>query len=100
VREAHRTSGSLGKAWAAIHDQEAIPAARRLYLTATPRIWEVREPLEVREGARPALREEMAASMDEVSRGRVAPRWGEAVHGVGRSWGGFPLEGPGMGRLA
>lgn len=39
VDEAHRTSGSLGKAWAVVHDQEQLPAMRRLYLTATPRIW-------------------------------------------------------------
>jgi superfamily II DNA or RNA helicase len=65
VDEAHRTSGSLGKAWARIHDQEVIPAHRRLYLTATPRIWEVRPPREVREGVREALPEEMAASMDD-----------------------------------
>lgn len=65
VDEAHRTSGSLGKAWARIHDQEVIPAHRRLYLTATPRIWEIRPPREVREGIREALPEEMAASMDD-----------------------------------
>ncbi|MGI5048289.1 Helicase associated domain protein [Streptomyces sp. JAC25] len=40
VDEAHRTSGDLGKAWAAVHDQERVPAARRLYMTATPRLWE------------------------------------------------------------
>ncbi|GAA2448312.1 DEAD/DEAH box helicase [Streptomyces glaucus] len=40
VDEAHRTSGDRAKPWAAIHDQTRIPAARRLYLTATPRIWE------------------------------------------------------------
>ncbi|MER7990354.1 Helicase associated domain protein [Streptomyces noursei] len=39
VDEAHRSSGSIGKAWAAVHDQERIPAARRLYMTATPRLW-------------------------------------------------------------
>ncbi|MCJ0875273.1 DEAD/DEAH box helicase [Streptomyces sp. AP-93] len=39
VDEAHRTSGSAGKAWAEIHRQEVIPAQRRLYMTATPRIW-------------------------------------------------------------
>ncbi|MGW0664619.1 Helicase associated domain protein [Streptodolium elevatio] len=65
VDEAHRTSGSLGKAWAAVHDQAAIPAVRRLYMTATPRIWEERPLREVREGLRAALREEMAASMDD-----------------------------------
>ncbi|MFD5620534.1 Helicase associated domain protein [Streptomyces yangpuensis] len=40
VDEAHRTAGHLGKAWAAIHHDDQIPAARRLYLTATPRVWD------------------------------------------------------------
>ncbi|MER7794694.1 Helicase associated domain protein [Streptomyces sp. NPDC097640] len=40
VDEAHRSSGDLGKAWAAVHDQGRIPAVRRLYMTATPRLWE------------------------------------------------------------
>ncbi|WP_101255823.1 DEAD/DEAH box helicase [Streptomyces barkulensis] len=44
VDEAHRTSGALAKPWAAIHDNRRIPAARRLYLTATPRIWEPATP--------------------------------------------------------
>ncbi|MEV7238722.1 Helicase associated domain protein [Streptomyces sp. NPDC051020] len=44
IDEAHRTSGSAGKAWAAIHDQDVIPAMRRLYMTATPRIWKERPP--------------------------------------------------------
>ncbi|MEU1792141.1 Helicase associated domain protein [Streptomyces sparsogenes] len=66
VDEAHRTSGSMGKAWADIHDQTIIPAARRLYLTATPRIWQERPPhWEVAEGVRDALPREMAASMDD-----------------------------------
>ncbi|MEU2396362.1 DEAD/DEAH box helicase family protein, partial [Streptomyces sp. NPDC007369] len=66
VDEAHRTSGSLGKAWAAIHRQSAIPAARRLYFTATPRIWRERPPSwEVREGARDPLPAELACSMDD-----------------------------------
>ncbi|MFF8235054.1 DEAD/DEAH box helicase [Streptomyces caelestis] len=65
VDEAHRTSGSMGKAWADIHDQSVIPAHRRLYLTATPRIWEERPNREVAEGVRDALPEEMAASMDD-----------------------------------
>ncbi|GAA2358831.1 DEAD/DEAH box helicase [Streptomyces cuspidosporus] len=66
VDEAHRTSGSTGKAWADIHDQSIIPAARRLYLTATPRIWQERPPhWEVAEGVRDALPREMAASMDD-----------------------------------
>lgn len=66
VDEAHRTSGSLGKAWADIHEQATVPAARRLYLTATPRIWQERPPSwEVAERVREALPQEMAASMDD-----------------------------------
>ncbi len=42
VDEAHRTSGDLGKAWASVLDNERIPAVRRLFMTATPRLWEVR----------------------------------------------------------
>ncbi|MFE2140510.1 Helicase associated domain protein [Streptomyces sp. NPDC059456] len=44
VDEAHRTSGSAGKAWADVHRQDVIPAHRRLYMTATPRIWAERPP--------------------------------------------------------
>jgi superfamily II DNA or RNA helicase len=65
VDEAHRTSGSMGKAWADIHDQTVIPAYRRLYLTATPRIWEERLNRKVAEGVRDPLPREMAASMDD-----------------------------------
>ncbi|MFF0674206.1 Helicase associated domain protein [Streptomyces tendae] len=36
--EAHGTAGDLGRPWAAIHDNQRIPASFRLYLTATPRI--------------------------------------------------------------
>lgn len=63
--EAHRTSGSMGKAWADVHDQSIIPSHRRLYLTATPRIWEERLNREVAEGVRDPLPREMAASMDD-----------------------------------
>ncbi|MFE1927125.1 Helicase associated domain protein [Streptomyces asoensis] len=65
VDEAHRTSGSMGKAWADIHDQSVIPAWRRLYMTATPRIWEEQLSREVAEGVRDRLPREMAASMDD-----------------------------------
>ncbi|MEU5119151.1 DEAD/DEAH box helicase [Streptomyces asoensis] len=65
VDEAHRTSGSMGKAWADVHDQSVIPSRRRLYLTATPRIWEERLGREVAEGVRDPLPREMAASMDD-----------------------------------
>ncbi|AXK36103.1 helicase [Streptomyces armeniacus] len=40
VDEAHRTSGDLGKAWAVALDQARVPAARRLFMTATARLWE------------------------------------------------------------
>ena len=40
VDEAHRTAGLVSKPWAVIHDNARIPADRRLYMTATPRIWE------------------------------------------------------------
>jgi superfamily II DNA or RNA helicase len=43
VDEAHRTSGRGSKPWAAIHDNIKIPADRRLYMTATPRVWEAPE---------------------------------------------------------
>lgn len=38
--EAHRVSGRADKTWAIIHDAKRIRADRRLYLTATPRIWD------------------------------------------------------------
>ncbi|MFF7159631.1 Helicase associated domain protein [Streptomyces sp. NPDC008139] len=37
--EAHRTSGNWDKRWGLIHDDRAVPAAHRLYTTATPRNW-------------------------------------------------------------
>ncbi|MYS84959.1 DEAD/DEAH box helicase [Embleya scabrispora] len=40
IDEGHRTSGWLGKRWAAVHDDRRLPAQARLYLTATPRVWE------------------------------------------------------------
>ncbi|MEV8543677.1 Helicase associated domain protein [Streptomyces sp. NPDC051572] len=38
IDEAHRTAGAAGKAWGLVHDDVALPAERRLYLTATPLI--------------------------------------------------------------
>ncbi|MEU9077023.1 Helicase associated domain protein [Kitasatospora sp. NPDC048538] len=38
IDEAHRTAGAEGKAWAAVHNDAQVPAKRRLYFTATPRI--------------------------------------------------------------
>ncbi|MFE6814554.1 Helicase associated domain protein [Streptomyces sp. NPDC057677] len=45
VDEAHGTAGDLGRPWAAIHDNQRIPADFRLYLTATPRILASPRPL-------------------------------------------------------
>ncbi|KNE81426.1 DEAD/DEAH box helicase family protein [Streptomyces xinghaiensis] len=59
--EAHRTSGSMGKAWAAVHHDDKIPAARRLYMTATPRIWTTDPAYAETMAGRPQL----AASMSD-----------------------------------
>ncbi|MFB6582756.1 Helicase associated domain protein [Streptomyces sp. NPDC056402] len=81
VDEAHRTSGSAGKAWADVHRQDAIPAMRRLYMTATPRIWMERPP---RTRAQEKEQEEARRRAEEKEReeaeaeGRVyvsRPRW-------------------------
>ncbi|MFE0880169.1 Helicase associated domain protein [Streptomyces smyrnaeus] len=40
VDEAHRTAGLTTKPWAIVHDNTRIPAHRRLYMTATPRVYD------------------------------------------------------------
>ncbi|MFJ5105343.1 Helicase associated domain protein [Streptomyces sp. NPDC088554] len=40
--EAHRTCAAFGEGWGTVHDDTLIPAATRLYMTATPRIWAAR----------------------------------------------------------
>ncbi|MEU0619191.1 DEAD/DEAH box helicase [Streptomyces albogriseolus] len=50
VDEAHGTAGDLGRPWAAIHDNQRIPADFRLYLTATPRILAAPRPQKGAEG--------------------------------------------------
>ncbi|WP_406345840.1 Helicase associated domain protein [Streptomyces sp. NBC_01547] len=81
VDEAHRTSGAAGKAWADVHRQEVIPAMRRLYMTATPRVWKERpartraQEREMEEARRLAEEEERREAEAE---GRVyvsRPRW-------------------------
>ncbi|WP_051811559.1 DEAD/DEAH box helicase [Kitasatospora sp. MBT63] len=68
--EAHRSSGHVEKTWTVVHDQGLIPAARRLYATATPRIWappgKALRASTGREGAHQPLPEELAVSMDDV----------------------------------
>ncbi|MFK0259560.1 Helicase associated domain protein [Streptomyces sp. NPDC090445] len=68
VDEAHRTSGSAGKAWADVHHQDVIPSMRRLYMTATPRIWQERPPRSRREEE---LYEAQVAVVDEETPGRT-----------------------------
>ncbi|MFC9673782.1 Helicase associated domain protein [Streptomyces sp. NPDC056949] len=50
VDEAHTTAGDLGRPWAAIHDNQRIPADCRLYLTATPRILAAPRPQRGKDG--------------------------------------------------
>ncbi len=81
VDEAHRTSGSAGKAWADVHRQEVIPAMRRLYMTATPRVWMERAPRSRaqergQEEARRRAEEERREGAEAEGRVYVArPRW-------------------------
>ncbi|MEW1889180.1 Helicase associated domain protein [Streptomyces sp. NBC_00523] len=68
VDEAHRTSGRLGKPWAVVHDNTRIPALRRLYMTATPRMWQLDE--DAGRGAPP----ELVASMEDDPEGPFGSR--------------------------
>jgi superfamily II DNA or RNA helicase len=68
IDEAHRTSGRIGKPWAVVHDNTRIPALRRLYMTATPRLWQLDEDSE--QGA-PG---ELVASMEDDSEGPFGAR--------------------------
>ncbi|MEU2235139.1 DEAD/DEAH box helicase [Streptomyces vietnamensis] len=58
--EAHRTAGNRYKAWGVIHDNDALPARHRLYMTATPRVFDEKT------GAHIAIGCEVA-SMDDHS---------------------------------
>ncbi|MFD5349996.1 Helicase associated domain protein, partial [Streptomyces anulatus] len=76
IDEAHRTSGDGSKAWASVHHQDRIPAARRLYMTATPRLWEAgpraadegdgSDPAGTAQSGGEALGGRLVASMDDV----------------------------------
>ncbi|OKI37476.1 helicase [Streptomyces sp. TSRI0281] len=68
VDEAHRTSGRIGKPWAVVHDNQKIPSLRRLYMTATPRLWQLGD--EDQDGA-PG---ELVASMDDDPEGPFGSR--------------------------
>ncbi|MHB9856599.1 Helicase associated domain protein [Streptomyces krungchingensis] len=68
IDEAHRSSGSSNKSWARIHHDHEIPAERRLYMTATPRIWKPEEPKKPRRRtSQPDEPPEPLASMDDPS---------------------------------
>ncbi|MFE4776040.1 Helicase associated domain protein [Streptomyces sp. NPDC056713] len=68
VDEAHRVSGRIGKPWAVVHDNQKIPSVRRLYMTATPRLWQLGDEDEA--GA-PG---ELVASMDDDPEGPFGSR--------------------------
>ncbi|MEU3174991.1 Helicase associated domain protein [Streptomyces sp. NPDC007000] len=68
VDEAHRTSGRIGKPWAVVHDNTRIPSLRRLYMTATPRLWQLDEDAD--QGA-PG---ELVASMEDDPDGPFGSR--------------------------
>ncbi|MFB6674429.1 Helicase associated domain protein [Streptomyces sp. NPDC056390] len=67
IDEAHRSSGSSNKQWAAVHKDSAVPAQRRLYMTATPRTWEMPDPKKQRrrKNTVPDRPPEPLASMDD-----------------------------------
>ncbi|TQE31963.1 helicase [Streptomyces ipomoeae] len=67
VDEAHRTSGRIGKPWAAVHDNTRVPSLRRLYMTATPRVWQLDEDSEGAPG-------ELVASMEDDPDGPFGSR--------------------------
>ncbi|WOX19889.1 DEAD/DEAH box helicase [Streptomyces solicathayae] len=58
--EAHRTAGNRYKAWGVIHDNDVLPARHRLYMTATPRIFDEKSGSHVAIGCE-------VASMDDHS---------------------------------
>ncbi|GAA2966757.1 DEAD/DEAH box helicase [Streptomyces enissocaesilis] len=69
VDEAHRVSGLIGKPWAVVHDNQKIPSLRRLYMTATPRLWQLGDD----EGPAGAPGE-LVASMDDDPDGPFGSR--------------------------
>ncbi|MFF5569138.1 DEAD/DEAH box helicase family protein, partial [Streptomyces sp. NPDC012829] len=59
VDEAHRVSGRIGRPWAVVHDNTRVPSLRRLYMTATPRLWQPDEE------SGPGVPGELVASMED-----------------------------------
>ncbi|MGW2492803.1 Helicase associated domain protein [Streptomyces sp. NPDC001606] len=81
VDEAHRTSGRIGKPWAVIHDNTRIPALRRLYMTATPRLWQLDDDTE------PGAPGELVASMEDDPDGPFGSRCYTLTLSEAISWG-------------
>jgi hypothetical protein len=60
--------GRIGKPWAVVHDNTRIPALRRLYMTATPRLWQLDDDAE------PGAPGELVASMEDDPDGPFGSR--------------------------
>uniref|UniRef100_UPI001E2CF390 DEAD/DEAH box helicase n=1 Tax=Streptomyces ruber TaxID=83378 RepID=UPI001E2CF390 len=73
VDEAHRVTGRIGKPWAVVHDNARIPALRRLYMTATPRLWQLDEDAVQEQGVRGGPGG-LVASMDDDPDGPFGSR--------------------------
>ncbi|MBV6701943.1 Helicase associated domain protein [Kitasatospora aureofaciens] len=73
VDEAHRVSGQTGRPWAAILNNTQIPCDRRLFMTATPRLWAVKERDRERAAAAGIGSAELIASMDDESLSAFGP---------------------------
>ncbi|MFD0228094.1 Helicase associated domain protein [Streptomyces hirsutus] len=65
--EAHRIAGRTDKKWAAVNDAKRILADRRLYMTATPRIFEAPELADSADTARPRRRSHQAPEADALA---------------------------------
>ncbi|MFE7328183.1 Helicase associated domain protein [Streptomyces sp. NPDC057565] len=72
VDEAHRVSGRIGKPWAVVHDNQKIPSLRRLYMTATPRLWQLGDDSADQEQS--GAPGELVASMDDDPHGPFGSR--------------------------
>ncbi|MFG3016143.1 helicase-related protein [Streptomyces cinerochromogenes] len=62
--EAHRIAGRADKKWAIVNDAKRIPADRRLYMTATPRIFAAPELAESADLTRPRRRRPQGGEVD------------------------------------
>ncbi|WP_336319715.1 DEAD/DEAH box helicase [Streptomyces lavendofoliae] len=62
--EAHRIAGRADKKWATVNDAQRIRADRRLYMTATPRIFAAPELAESADTTRPRRRPAVGGDVD------------------------------------